>query len=320
MKQEIGACIVELRGRYAAALTEDGRFVRVRNRNYMVGQTVRVSFSRPQTDRRTRTGALAAMAAGFLLLLLGGFKGYQTPVGVVSLDVNPSIEYTINCFDRVLSIDAVNASGAVILEQMDRASLVYLSIGDAVEQTIETLRKNGYLELESENDVLLSASSYSERHAGRLTELLNSRVAQQQDLTVTSVSVTSGEVQKAHALGTSAGKLFIIEQLEQSAGAGEHFEVSDWLEKPVREIMQRTQEQRGATPQGAGEEAGAQQPSGAQTAQPSPIPSQEESASDNGQSGQGGGEQPGGGGQTGDPAQGNPGEHPPQGSSSPPHG
>ena len=314
MKQEIGACIVELRGRYAAALTEDGRFVRIRNRNYMVGQTVRVSFARPQTTLRVRVGALAAMAAGFLLLILGGFKGYQTPVGVVSLDVNPSIEYTINCFDRVLAVEAVNEDGGRILEQMDVPSLVHLPIDEAVRQTIAALRENGYLELESENDVLLSASSYSERHAERLAGQLNSRVALQQDLTVTSISVTSGEVQRAHALGTSAGKLFIIEQLEQSAGAGEPFEVSDWLEKPVREIMQRTQEQRGATPQGAGEEAGAQQPSGAQTAQPSPNPSQEGSASDGGQAGQGGGEQPGGGGQAGNPAPGNPGEHSPQGS------
>ena len=111
MKREMGACIVELRGRYAAALTDDGQFVRIRNQGFSVGQTVRLTKRQAKSAQRRRLRALTSVAAGLLFLVLGGFKGYQTPVGIVSLDVNPSIEYSINVFDHVLSVHGVNEDG-----------------------------------------------------------------------------------------------------------------------------------------------------------------------------------------------------------------
>lgn len=325
MKQEIGACIVELRGRYAAALTENGQFVRIRNKNYKVGQTVCLRQAESNPARRLQLRTLASMAAGLLFLILGGFKGYQTPVGVVSLDVNPSIEYTINCFDRVLAIEGVNDDGTLILERIDEALLVNLPVDEAVQQTIAVLRENGYLQQETENDVLLSSSSYSERHSERLAQELKDRVALKQGLTIVSISVTGEEVEKAHALGTSAGKLFIIEQLGRSTGEGESFEVTDWLGKPVREIMERTQEQLGANSQKGGQKTDTQKqgqsmPSGESVVTPSPYQFQPASPVDGGQSGQDGSAQQDGGTQEGNPPQGNSGGNPPQVPSNPEHG
>ena len=247
MKREIGACIVELRGRYAAALTEDGQFVRIRNQEYSVGQTVRLTNRQAIPARRSQLRALTAVAAGLLLLVLGGFKGYQTPVGVVSLDVNPSIEYSINIFDRVLSVRGVNEDGEVLLKQMDETLLKNRLVSDAVEQTIDSLRGSGYFPQDQENDVVLSASSYSAQHAEQLAEQLKGRVAQQNDLSILSFSVTHQEVEQAHALGSSAGKVRIVEKLKQSNQSGNGFQEEDWLEKPVRDILQETQEQQEPT-------------------------------------------------------------------------
>ena len=49
-------------------------------------------------------------------------------------------------------------------------------------------------------------------------------------------------MESAHALGTSAGKLHIIEQLKESSGEGEEFDPSDWVETPVREIIAEMKE------------------------------------------------------------------------------
>ena len=120
MKQEnISAVIVEIRGRNAAALTSDGAFLRVQNDRYEVGQQVLLAQPAETAQparKRMRLTAYAGMVAGFLLLILGGFKGYTTPAGVISLDVNPSIEYSINIFDHVLDISAVNDDGELIME------------------------------------------------------------------------------------------------------------------------------------------------------------------------------------------------------------
>ena len=287
MRREIDACIVELRGRYAAALTSDGQFVRIRNRGYSVGQTVRLTEAQPKSNRARRVRALTSIAAGFLFLILGGFKGYQTPVGVVSLDVNPSIEYSINVFDRVLSVRGVNEDGEVLLEGMDTASLNHQLVGDAVEQTIETLRESGYFPQDTENDVVLAASSYSERHAEQLAEQIKGRVSREEDLSVFSFSVSQEEVEQAHAMGASAGKVRIVQELGQSSSAGEDFEEEDWLNKPVRDILQKTQEQQTQTQPSAGQQ-NAPQPQGtpppsAPETTPNPTTAWQEPAPEGGQ-------------------------------------
>lgn len=254
MTEQNRAVIVEIRDTYAAALTESGAFVRVRNEGYSLGQPVLLEQTVPGEEtaqprqprrRRARFTAFASMAAGFLLLLLGGFKGYTTPIGVVSLDVNPSIEYSINCFDRVLDIVAVNDDGETILQGIDEKTLKFRSVDEAVDATIAALRKSGYLTQTTENDVVLSASSYSEQHAEQIAQRLNTRVSKQSDLTVYAVSVSKNEVRSAHTLGTSAGKLHIIEKLGESMAMDTAFNPKDWIETPVREIIAETKENIG---------------------------------------------------------------------------
>ena len=258
MNEQKSAMIVEIRGAYAAALREDGVFVRVRNTGYDIGQTIlldvaveeeRIPVAQPKR-RRSRVTAFAGIAAGFLLLLLGGFKGYTTPTGVVSLDVNPSIEYSINCFDRVLDITAVNDDAEKILEGLDESALRYHPVDEAVDATIAVLRENGYLTDATENDVVISAVSYNDAHTAAIADRLGKQVQKQADLTVYSIPVSKGDVQSAHNLGTSAGKLQIIERLGESWDKDETFDPNDWVAKPVREIIRETKEQTNAKESG----------------------------------------------------------------------
>lgn len=243
-QQSVNAVIVEIRGRRAAAMTEDGAFVRIDDNRYAVGQEILLApEAMAKPARRARMTAVASMAAGFLLLLLGGFKGYTLPVGVVSLDVNPSIEYTINAFDRVLDITAVNDDGSLILADMDKQALLYRPVDEAVDATILALRENGYL-TGTANDIVISSSSYDTKHTESIAERLGTRVGEQDDLTVLSVPVSKGEVESAHARGTSAGKLYIVEELEDSWTAPESFDADDWIKRPVREIIHETEFQR----------------------------------------------------------------------------
>jgi hypothetical protein len=247
MKQEqtTGAVIVEVRGRKAAALTQGGEFIRVNNEGYTIGQQVLLA-PQPEAIRpvqRARMTAFAAMAAGFLLLVFGGFKGYTLPVGVVSLDVNPSIEYTINAFDRVLDITAVNDDGSLILADMDKQALLYHPVDEAVDATILALRQNGYL-TGSANDIVISSSSYDTKHTESIADRLGTHVGEQDDLSVLSVPVSRSEVEDAHARGTSAGKLYIVEELEDSWTSSESFDADDWIARPVREIIHETEYQR----------------------------------------------------------------------------
>ena len=260
MNEQKSAMIVEIRGAYAAALREDGVFVRVRNTEYGIGQTIlldvavkeeQIPVAQPKR-RRSRVTAFAGIAAGFLLLLLGGFKGYTTPTGVVSLDVNPSIEYSINFLDRVLDISAVNDDAQKILAGLDKSALLYRPVDEAVDATISVLHENGYLNDATENDVVISAVSYSDGHTAEIADRLGERVRKQADLTVYSIPVSKNDVQSAHDLGTSAGKLQIIQRLGESWDKDETFDPGDWVAKPVREIIRETKEQANAKESGKG--------------------------------------------------------------------
>ena len=248
MKQEqTGAVIVELRGRKAAALTRQGEFIHVKNEGYTIGEQIllapQMAVTRP-VRKRMRLTAYASMVAGFLLLVLGGFKGYTTPVGVVSLDVNPSIEYKINAFDRVLDISAVNDDAGRILASMDKDALRFRPVDEVVDATILALRESGYLADATGNDVVISASSYDRQHTEQIAARLGSRVGRDEGLTVYSVPVSRGEVEDAHQRGTSAGKLYMIEELESSWSAVEDFDADDWIERSVRDIIHETSYQR----------------------------------------------------------------------------
>jgi hypothetical protein len=236
------AAILETHGSYAVALTEDGRFVKLRNTNLEVGQTVAVRENSAQVKNRLL--AYASLAAVLLLFIVGGYKGFTTPYGLVSLDVNPSIEYTINIFDRVLRVDAVNDDGEAILSQIEQKTLLHSPVGDAIDATITQLQANGYLAEADDNYVVLSANAANEAHAEKLAVSLRNRISVRAGLSVESVAVTGNEVEQAHSLGTSAGKLYLIEKLKASSDDPDSFDESEWIDVPVRDIV-RAGEARG---------------------------------------------------------------------------
>ena len=249
MRELQEAVIVEIRGRKAAVLTREGAFLRVPNRRYAVGQTVMLELKQPAENLaspRMRLNSYVGIVAGLLLLVLGGWIGYMAPVGVVSLDVNPSLEYTINCFDRVLDVAAVNEDAAALLKGMNEKDLLYCSVDEALEQTVLALREEGYLAASSANNVVISAYSYNEQHAEQIANRLSQRIGTQSDLSVYAVSVSKDEVQSAHALGTTAGKLHMIERLDTVWGEENISSAEDWIDQPMRRILRETELQEKA--------------------------------------------------------------------------
>lgn len=234
------AVIVEIRGDLAAALTESGSFVYLVNEQYAIGQEVLISQKAPAKKRMPLGGYIGAVAS-LVFFVLAGWMGYTAPVGVVSLDVNPSIEYSINYFDQVLDIYAVNEDAKQILAGMDVAQLYHRPVEEAVDETILVLREKGYFPDGKTNDIVISASSYESGHTQELAQRLGERVQKQSDLSVYSVAVSKKDVKEAHEIGTSAGKLHIIELLGESWGSEDTFEANDWIGRPVKWILRETE-------------------------------------------------------------------------------
>lgn len=235
------AVIVEIRGERAAALLEDGRFVSIPDNAYAVGQEITLLKKAPvkkkaRPDFLRRAAAIAASAALILAAGSGGLA-YATPYGTVSMDVNPSIEYTINRFDRVLGVSGLNEDGQAVLDSVGESTLLHKKIDAAVSLTISQLEADGYLTGE-EDTIVFSSGTASEEHSSSLAASLEEEFSPQAE--VFSVAVTRDEIASAHEKGTTAGKMKLIDRLEREAP--ELFDENDWTDRPVKDLMQAYRE------------------------------------------------------------------------------
>ena len=130
--------ILEIQGNYAAACSEDGRFVKLKNNGYEVGQEIKAEL---RVRNIPRVAAAACLA---FLIVSGGVSAwaYLTPFSYISIDVNPSVQMSANFFDRVLSSTAMNDDGEVILGDLD---LRNKTIQDAVLLTVQEMIEQDYI-------------------------------------------------------------------------------------------------------------------------------------------------------------------------------
>lgn len=102
--------------------------------------TLQYLYEQEKRDCRTRTRLgvvrrLALAAVSILLLVgIGGYSVYRQPVSYISVDVNPSIELSVNRFGRVVSTEAFNNDGRDIAERVPLRNLPYMqAIGRLLE-------------------------------------------------------------------------------------------------------------------------------------------------------------------------------------------
>lgn len=238
------AVIVEIRGETAAALGRDGTVFKVKNRAYAVGQTIDVR--RGVRSLRRQIAVLAAAAAAVFLIVGAGIFTYASPYSMVSLDVNPSLQYTLNRLGLVLSVEAVNGDGDEILAEV--GTLSNRSIEDAIVITVRQITEDGYFDGDEPGGIVIAASSRDEGEARRLAENVRETAISvtresEKDVVVAALTVNQDQVEQAKELGVSPGKLTLVEQLRDTASNPDDIDVMEWLEKPVKEIMEQTASQ-----------------------------------------------------------------------------
>ncbi|MCX7614685.1 MAG: hypothetical protein N2Z65_02900 [Clostridiales bacterium] len=238
------AVIAEIRGKYVAALSEDGCVRQLINRNYAVGQVIEI---KPNLTFYKKFTARAVCAAAAVALVSASAWAYYTPYSYVSLDVNPSVEYSINRFGVVLSCKAVNDNGEKILDGLD---LTGKDINSAVKETVQGLVDDGYLTKDETGGIVITTSSDNEEKSEKLADELEGsaeNIAEKNDLNVEidAERVGRNRVEEAKKLGVTPGKLNLVQKLQESA-SGVEINTDEWLKKPVKEIMKQIKEFRKA--------------------------------------------------------------------------
>ena len=227
------AVIVDLLHEQAAALCDDGRVVKLADAGYTLGQIVEIHEQKRHRPKWTRM--IASVAAAAVLLMGVGSAAYAMPYGVVSLDVNPSIEYTINCFRYVLSVEGVNDAGKAVLAEMDSSRLIHHRIDDALEESLTQIEAGDWL-TESSPDVLLAAGLGTEPRSEMLVQELASELqADHGNLAFHALAVSREDIDAAREAGMSAGRQHMLREFGEREGTEAVPE--DWADRPIGDLL-----------------------------------------------------------------------------------
>ncbi len=236
--------VIEIRGNVATLLSDNGCIINVKNKNYEIGQEVINSMK----NKSKMITAIAA-AACFVVVLTAGVAAYNVPTSYVSFDVNPSIEYEVNMFGKVVSVNGVNDDGSELIAEIELDKLKNKSIDDALSLTVDKVTEAGYLNEEG-SGIVIATSAKNMKKAGELAEKLEEvandaceknnreRVAQAE-------AVGKERVEEARELGVTPGKLNIVQKLRDSSEDPGNFNIDEWLDKSVKDIMAQTNKNKG---------------------------------------------------------------------------
>lgn len=204
----------------------------------------------PQKRRKAlhfaKGGRIAAIAACLALVacLIGGVADFLRPVAYVGIDVNPSVELTLNRFDIVVGTHALNDDGQQALDEapcmwrafadaardLDGAMRAIAGEGAVVEVSIDCDNESRYAALAAQSNNCFGCNG--EAHCDR---------------------TNAKERQAAHNLGMGVAKYRAYQELQE---AGVDISAEECASMSMRELRDLLVRNGGDTSEGEGEHPG----------------------------------------------------------------
>lgn len=195
---------------------------------------------------------------------------YASPYSYVSLDVNPSITFTLNRFNRVISVDALNEDGKEIISNTEK--LKNKTIEDAISDAVNRISQEGYLgtntddmnitdnasenEADNEEDIdniqggiVITVSNKDMTFSDELTKKIENRIHKLvgENVVIEATSIGLDRVREAEKLGVSPGKLNLVEKLKASSPNPDSINTTEWFDKSVKDIMKAMKQNKFAS-------------------------------------------------------------------------
>ncbi|MDK9711499.1 anti-sigma-I factor RsgI family protein [Acidaminobacter sp.] len=241
------AVITEIRGAKAAVLQDDGSIRLLENKNYKIGQVVELKTTKWYNNA---TKWVAAAAAVLMITSGAASYAYLNPVATVSLDVNPSIEFRVNSFDKVISVKAMNDDGEQILEELDMKGM---DIEKAIEAALDEMVEQKFLDEDDDKaNVMISVMHKNETKQEEMTVYLNGEVnvfvknagieaeVEVEGIGADRVELAADFNEKNNIEYTlTPGKLNLLEKLNAAQGNEEKLATVEDIEVLIGELIDR---------------------------------------------------------------------------------
>ena len=262
------AIIMETDRKQAVAMSEDGMVRHIRNRGHEIGQSIEIGEMKMMKMKNRTRNLVAGIAAAVLITAGGGTAyAYNNPVAEVSVDVNPSILYSVNTFGDVIKAKAVDEEAKPIL---DTVKWDGEDIDTVLDDTIDSLREKGYLTDTEwyEEGIIIGVHADSVKKekqlirgiSERLEQIIFEETAKEVDLDEEDgpvIGIGEDRVREAARLSEkfgveiTPGKLNLVQKLSKSyeligEDALTDSAIENWIEEPVKDIMAQIKENRQA--------------------------------------------------------------------------
>ena len=189
--------VMECHPSHAVVLSDDGRFLKVANMRYEVGQTVEnvieMQLPEPKSTSKIRWLAPVASLAACLVLVLT-MMFFQAPYASVYVTINPEVRIDVNRRDMVVGVEGVNDDGIALLDGYEYRKK---HLDTVMDELVDRAIAMGYL---SDGGTVTVTLDADETWVGTHSDALNSHL---NDYLTEKVSVTIEITAPAHHHGES---------------------------------------------------------------------------------------------------------------------
>jgi hypothetical protein len=234
------AIVLEVKRKYAIAMTEDKKLIRLikkpdMNANQIVHYFIEDCYAGGSTkaSEKIHFFRLAIAFACVLLFLLVSITNLNGPIdrayAMVTFDVNPSLEIFINDQEEVKYIEALNEEGKKLVKGY---SVKKHSLGEVLDYLTRASARLGYL---SDQGIVLVSYTALEGQVDITIPTMDNYIHQYQDkYTLAYARPSEEEAKEAQNQGLSVGKYILIKQSKTD------IDEKDKKELKVSELIEST--------------------------------------------------------------------------------
>lgn len=168
----------------------------------------------------------------FLLIIVGGFCGsyyvFSSPISYISIDINPSIELTLNRFDKVIDVTSYNESGGEVVQNLHLKNKYYT---DVIEELLLEEKLQSYIN----EDSILSFTVISQNEEAILNEIKQCEGYKKYNAQC--YGQNEDNMIKAHESGLSFGKYRAYQELLKYDPNFSVDKIKDMTMREIRDII-----------------------------------------------------------------------------------
>ncbi|TCO76407.1 anti-sigma factor domain-containing protein [Marinisporobacter balticus] len=217
-------CILKIEEDFAIVLTDQGQYLKIiKKEDLVVGKKIIFVKEDIYKDRRVTIKNIGLIAAVFITMILsitgiGKFHIVEPMrvAAVVSIDINPSIEFEINEKKKVLHVGALNMDGEELIDQ----TFIGMSIEEAVLLVINNAKQKHYIT--KEKNTVLIATAAVENHFKEKSDKLQKEIEQKmkddqklKELNLIYVQGNKKDLKEAKKQKISIGKYQVYKQSKE---------------------------------------------------------------------------------------------------------